>query len=532
MDDASKSKEALIAELHALREQLAAGRAAEERWRALVDAAPNYITLTDLDGRIQFSNKAQTPEAHRTVFGTSMLNYVAPESHETVRETLRRVRETGKPQSYDITGVREQGEPAWYHTDVAPLRDNGELSGYMLIATDVTDLKRSEERLRDQEHFLARAQELAHVGCWEWEVGGRREVWSDELYRLYGVEPATFAPTFENFLTLVHPDDRARLQVLLQQAASEGHCLIAEYRLVRPDGQVRFMYAKAEMQQPENGRPARLMGASIDVTELKTAYEEIALRTAELQQAKELDRLKSNFVNAVTHELRTPLTAIRGYAEFLEDGVGGPLTPQQLTFVRELELGAQRLERLVDDLLDFARIEAGTFTLRVIDASLTDKIRETAGSLEPQTRAAGLKLALDLPDTPIEVPMDAQRIGQVLLNLIYNALKFTAPGGTITVRACPDGEVVRCEVSDTGIGIAPADQPRLFRRFSQLESGVRSGGGTGLGLSISKAIVETHGGAIGVESEPGRGSTFWFTLPREPREVPEERTIEAFEGLK
>jgi PAS domain S-box-containing protein len=532
MDDAAKSKDMLIAELHALRAQLAAGRAVEERWRTLVETAPNYITLADLDGRILFSNKSRTPEAEARLLASSIYAYLVPESHDMVRETLRRVRETGQPQAYEVAGVREHGEPAWYHTDVAPMRQDGQLAGYMLIATDITDLKRSEERLRDQELFLARAQELAHVGCWEWQVGSAHEVWSDELYRLYGVDPATFAPTFETFLTLVHPDDRARLKALFNQAVDQGESLIAEYRLVRPDGQVRFMYAKAEVQRLDNGRLSRVMGVSIDVTELKTAYEEIALRTAELQQAKELDRLKSNFVNAVTHELRTPLTAIKGYAEFLEDEVGGPLTPEQLGFVRELDLGAQRLERLVDDLLDFARIEAGTFTLRVMDASLTDKVRETAGSLGPQTHAAGLTLALDLPESPIEVPMDAQRIGQVLLNLIYNALKFTAPGGTITVRARLDGEVVRCEVSDTGIGIAPEDQPRLFRRFSQLESGIRSGGGTGLGLSISKAIVEAHGGHIGVESQPGAGSTFWFTLPREPREVPEERTIEAFEGLK
>lgn len=529
MDDAEKSKDALIGELNALRAQLTAGRAAEERWRTLVETAPNYITLIDLEGRVQFSNKARTPEAARRVAGRACTEFLSPEDAPVMRQAMQRALETGQPQVYEVTGVAEAGRKAWFHSEIALLRQDGQPAGFMIIATDVTALKRSEERLRRNELFLARAQEMAHVGCWEWEVAGDAQVWSDELFRIAGVDPKRFEPTYRGFLQLVHPDDRDRLDKLLKEAVAEGQTLISEFRLVRPDGQVRMMHAKAEVIRMEDGKPLRLMGISMDVTELRQAYEQIAARTAELEKAKELDRLKSNFVNAVSHELRTPLTAIKGYAEFLEDGVGGPLTPQQLGFVRELELGAERLERLVDDLLDFARIEAGTFKLKFADADLTAKIREVAGSMEPQARDAGLTLEIDVPEEPLEVPMDAQRIGQVLLNLVHNALKFTAPGGTVTVRACVVGDAVRCEVTDTGIGIAESDQNKLFQRFSQLESGLRSGGGTGLGLSISKAIVGAHGGAIGVESAPGVGSTFWFTLPLKRPEIPEE-DLEAAEA--
>ena len=522
MDDAEKSKEALIDELEALRAQLAAGRAAEEKWRTLVETAPISITLTDLEGRIQFTNQARTPEQTQRILGRDMFSYVTPADAPVVRAAVQRLLETGKPQVYEAVIRLSEGRMAWYQTEIALLRREDEPTGFMFVATDVTELKRTEERLRRNELFLARAQELAHVGCWEWEVAGDEQIWSDELYRITGVDPQAFQPTYRGFLELVHPDDRERLDALLQEAVAEGQTLISEFRLVRPDGQVRVMHSKAEVIRMENGRPLRLMGISMDITELKQAYEQIAARTAELEKAKELDRLKSNFVNAVSHELRTPLTAIKGYAEFLEDGVGGPLTPEQLGFVHELELGAARLERLVDDLLDFARIEAGTFKLKITDADLTAKIREVAGSLEPQARDGRLTLEIDVPEEPLEVPMDAQRIGQVLLNLVHNAVKFTAPGGAVTVRAGVVGELVRCEVTDTGIGIAEADQSKLFQRFSQLESGLRTGGGTGLGLSISKAIIEAHGGQIGVESQPGQGSTFWFTLPLKRPEIPEE----------
>jgi signal transduction histidine kinase len=241
--------------------------------------------------------------------------------------------------------------------------------------------------------------------------------------------------------------------------------------------------------------------------------EEVALqRTLELQKAKELDQLKSGFVNAVSHELRTPLTSILGYAEFLEDHVGGDLTQDQAQFVQQIQDSAGRLSRLVDDLLDFARIDAGTFKLKLETVDLTPKIREIVTSFLPQAASAHLELTLEVPEKPMTLRVDPQRIGQVVANLLSNALKFTPKGGHVTVRALPAEKGVRVEVEDSGEGIPSEDLPKLFQRFSQLERGVRKGG-TGLGLSISKALVEAHGGQIGVISEPGRGATFWFTLP-------------------
>jgi signal transduction histidine kinase len=134
--------------------------------------------------------------------------------------------------------------------------------------------------------------------------------------------------------------------------------------------------------------------------------------------------------------------------------------------------------------------------------------------MQPQADEARVELVVDLPAEPLHLQLDPDRIVQVLANLIGNALKFTPPGGRVHVRCLAAESTFRCEVVDTGVGIAPADRPRLFQRFGQLEIGARKRGSTGLGLSISKAIVEAHGGQIGVDSEPGRGSTFWFTLPR------------------
>jgi signal transduction histidine kinase len=218
------------------------------------------------------------------------------------------------------------------------------------------------------------------------------------------------------------------------------------------------------------------------------------------------------FVNSVSHELRTPLTSIVGYTEFLEDLLAGPLTPQQTEFVRQIQLGAYRLSYLVDDLLDDARLDAGTFNLKVEEADLGACIKGVAASLSPQAQAAHIRLELDLPGVPLVFPFDAQRIEQVLGNLLGNALKFTPANGIIQVRIQVEKNYIVCEVSDTGPGIALEDRAKLFQRFSQLSDGAKKGG-TGLGLSISKAIIEAHGGEIGVRNTTGPGTTFYFTLP-------------------
>jgi|GEM_PF-1945510 len=247
--------------------------------------------------------------------------------------------------------------------------------------------------------------------------------------------------------------------------------------------------------------------------ELHHTIQEAALRQAELDQARELDRLKTNFVGAVSHDLRTPLTSIMGYAEFLEDEIGGTLGPQQVEFVQQIHKGARRLEYLLNDLLDFARLDAGTFKLTPARTDLQAKLMEVAESLKPQIEEAKLTLTVDVEDSELVAMMDAPRIERVLINLIGNAIKFTLPGGSIRLAARREGDHVVCEVQDSGEGIAPADIPKLFRHFSQLSNGMRRGG-TGLGLSICKAIVEAHGGTIGVRSVLGQGSTFWFKLPR------------------
>lgn len=232
-------------------------------------------------------------------------------------------------------------------------------------------------------------------------------------------------------------------------------------------------------------------------------------------QLQELDRMKDAFLSMVTHELRTPLTIISGITEMFEAGIYGELTIEQSEHLRQIALAAQRLRQLVNDLLDLSKMEAGMMRLRqeTLDPhALCCAVVEQLATVAAQ---AGVILknqtGYDLP----EINCDGQRVEQVLTNLVSNAIKFTPSGGQVTISAEAAMENMRFTVTDTGRGIPPEALPRVFDKFFQVQSSTESGAkGTGLGLAIVKHLIELHGGEAGVESETGRGSRFYFTLPR------------------
>ncbi|MNS52681.1 Alkaline phosphatase synthesis sensor protein PhoR [compost metagenome] len=227
-----------------------------------------------------------------------------------------------------------------------------------------------------------------------------------------------------------------------------------------------------------------------------------------------LNARADDFLAVVSHELRTPIHVMMGFLSILSKGVGGPLSEQQRGYLDKALGVTEVLARLVNEILDLAQVRAGTFT---IHPAPCDPLAVVRGCLEAMAPIAEQKPIALLSDLPADLPMlraDAVRLTQVTTNLLSNALKFTDPGGRVTVRARAEGHALRFEVIDTGIGISSADQRRLFQPFTQLDmSQTRQVGGIGIGLSICRAIVEAHGGHIGVESVLGQGSTFWFSLP-------------------
>jgi PAS domain S-box-containing protein len=261
----------------------------------------------------------------------------------------------------------------------------------------------------------------------------------------------------------------------------------------------------------EGGRVVHTIGVVKDVTEQRAAERRIAEQVEALQRA---DELKDQFLGILSHELRTPINAIMAFGSILDDGIGGPLTEPQQHYTRRILSASDKLLALVSDLLDVSRMQAGTFTIAPARTDMGALLDETLASLAPAAEARGLALTGRVQPGMPTLVADEQRVAQIVSNLVGNAIKFTEPGGRVTVEAFVNGPCLRVEVQDDGIGIAPGDRAKLFKRFSQLDmSNTRRAGGVGLGLTICKSLVEAHGGQIGVETAPGAGSTFWFTLP-------------------
>ncbi len=365
-------------------------------------------------------------------------------------------------------------------------------------------------RLERQQTSLEQAQALARVGSWDWDIARQRLKMSREARRLFGMRDDV-PVSAESTWALVHPDDLPRLAAASEAAEREGRDFVVTYRVVT-EGCTREVESRGQVIRGSDGRPLRIAGTVQDVTERMDA--ERAIRTSH-ERLVALDRLKDDFVSSVSHELRTPLTSVKGYLEFLADELGGPLSPSQHGYVANARAGAARLERLVDDLLDFALLEAGEFRLEAAPTDVAAVARRVLGILGAQASERNVSLTLEGDELSRLPVVDEARVEQVLINLVGNALKFTPVGGHVVVRItlAHSASALRIEVADNGPGLPPEAQARLFEKFYRLHRAGDVVTGTGLGLAIAKHLVEAHGGAIGVDSVLGAGSTFWFLLP-------------------
>jgi len=259
--------------------------------------------------------------------------------------------------------------------------------------------------------------------------------------------------------------------------------------------------------EDSEGQTIGFLHLAKDITE-KKRYE---------QRLKELDKMKSDFVSNVSHELRTPLTAIKGSVDNMLDGLTGPINEKQLRYLTRVKSNVDRLSRLINDTLDLSKIESGRTELKPAQLALDTLAREIAENLRPLANEKAIRIEVLSPGPSVKAWADRDKVTQVFMNLIGNALKFTPPQGRVTVAVRQNGDQwVQVSVSDTGPGIPLEEAAKIFHKFYQIAHGAKQKAkGTGLGLAISKALIEMHGGKIWVESELGKGSAFFFTLPAE-----------------
>lgn len=381
-------------------------------------------------------------------------------------------------------------------------RERERLSRDLALAKDEAEAEARRARM---------AEAMGGLGHWRYEYATGRSDWSAQMYDLHGLpRGSSVAP--EAVMAMVHPEDRERVRAVLgEMRGIEAERPFVEFRLTRADGQLRHMQATSAAELDGEGRRLAIMGVLRDVTEQHER--EVELREAR-RAAEAAAQTKAVFLANMTHELRTPLTAVLGFSRLIERSPD--LNDEIRVLVRRVMNAGEALLYTINDILDFSRLEDGSVEIRARPTLLVASIQEVLELLAPQAEEKRLTLKVVVaPDTPEQAVVDPDRLRQLLLNLVGNAVKFTESGGvTVSLARSADGRSLVWSVTDTGPGISPEGMERLFVRFSQVKGGGLDGKvGAGLGLAICRGLIDLMGGEIGVESTVGKGARFWFSLP-------------------
>jgi signal transduction histidine kinase len=350
------------------------------------------------------------------------------------------------------------------------------------------------ERVEAEEDFAARLQEKPDVILADYSLAGFDNLRALQVLR----ETGLVIP----FIVLTGAVSEDRVVECMKKGAAD---YLLKDRIIRLGPAVQRALEESELRRQKLRVEQALRQKNVELEE-------------QYRQAQAASRMKSIFLANMSHELRTPLTAVIGFAEILVDGKVGPLTVEQLDFMQDILSNGKHLLGLINDVLDLARVEAGMMPVRPERVCLPDLVRESIAGLRLFATERQVALTTEVQMSAIEVFLDPQKLKQVILNYVSNALKFTPAGGTITVRMhVGEDSLLRLEVEDTGIGIAKQDVRLLFQDFHQLDGGLsKQVQGTGLGLALTKRLVEAQGGEVGVVSVPGKGSTFFADLPCSP----------------
>lgn len=413
--------------------------------------------------------------------------------------------------------VRKDGSRFPVSLVVSAVRNaEGIITGYLGIAQDISATRRAQKELEESEELLARTGEVAGIGGWQLDLATMIPRWTAQTRKIHEVAE-DYSPPLGGALSFYPPEARPIIKQAIQDAIDHGKSWDLELPFVTAKGHSIWVRVVGRAEAVE-GKTIRLLGTIQNITKRKLAEMEVEDANRRLldatQRAMEANRAKSEFLANMSHEIRTPLNAIIGMSELLESD---PSSPDAREYLETIRSSGDSLLFLINDILDFSKIEAGQLRLESQPVNVRECVeacRQTVAMLAAQK---GLRLAVGLdPRAPASFMGDPQRLRQILVNLAMNAVKFTHAGEVVISVSVEEGDAPRLSfaVRDTGIGIAPDQQDKLFQSFSQLDASTsRRYGGTGLGLAISQRLVELMGGRIQLSSMPGIGSTFRFSIP-------------------
>jgi PAS domain S-box-containing protein len=425
--------------------------------------------------------------------------------------------DVGRLQTY-TDERRFDGTAMWVKGDYICLYDDqGRITGHYGIQADVTARKEAEEALIQSEELLKATQELGNVGGFEYYINSRRIRCTEEMYRILDLDPNLPADPLsmkELILNCLDAECRKNMEQAIDGMFSDQTPFDLETALTTLKGNRKWVSFTARPVS-EKGQLVRVVGSMLDITHLKEV--QLSLEEAR-KEAEAAAQAKTMFLANMSHEIRTPIHGMIGMLELLSDS---PLNEEQRELLQFSQSSSQSLLRIINDILDYSKMESGELDFEMIPFNLQETLQEMSGIYGKLADEKGLEMILDMAEqVPDWIQGDPHRFRQVMNNLLSNAVKYTREG-RITIRAAldtseaadtPQKVALKITVEDTGIGIPSEKMPLLFEKFSQLDSShARLYGGTGLGLAIAKNIVEHMKGRIWVDSRPGEGSVFTFT---------------------
>jgi len=389
--------------------------------------------------------------------------------------------------------LRKDGSRFFMSGVMAPMMNKGIL-GYVKVARDITERKRSEQALFLSEERHRIALESAHMGAWDWYPATNKIMGNPRFYSLLGLEQETNERDFSDFLKLIHPEDIVRVKHRLHETVGRKTPYQDEFRIVKPaNGEVLWISAYGRPIGTRDDGASRMVGVIYDITE-----------------AKNLEQQKNDFIGIASHELKTPVTGIKAYTDLLKKKLEKE-NNSALAITEKLDQQVDRLIKLIRDLLDTTKMMEGQLKLNLETFDITELITERMEELKVISDRHQLVFNSDVP---VIINADRERIGQVLANFISNAIKYSPQGGNIVVAIKKEAKELMVSVSDEGIGIAKEKLKHIFDRFYRVSNLMANTyPGIGLGLYIAAEIIYRHGGSIGADSKPGEGSVFYFRLP-------------------
>lgn len=490
-----------------------------ELYRQLVEEVSDYaIFALDSTGHIlTWSVGAQRIKGYTRdeILGRHFSIFYTPEDL-VVGKPAWELEVAAREGKYEEEGwrLRRDGSRFWASVVITALRDDDStLIGYGKVTRDLTDRRRTEELLRQSEdRFALLVQSVREYGIFMLDREGRISSWNLGAERIQGYTAEEIIGRHFSVFYPLHDVEAGKPAWELEVAAREGRYEEEGWR-VRRDGSRFWGSVLITALRNPSGELVGFAKVTRDLTERRKAHKRAVEDARRIAAAEAASRTKSEFLTSMSHELRTPLNAIGGYAELLSMGIHGPVSEPQVRDLDRIIASQRHLLSIINDILDYGRLETGRSPYDIKSVPLVEAIETVAAMMEPQAEARSVHLGI-LPCAGIRVRADRLRVEQILLNLVSNAVKFTDPGGRVTVMCATGGGMVTVSVEDTGIGIPSEQADHIFQPFVQLGRTLTGGPqGTGLGLAISRDLARGMGGDLTVHSSPGHGSTFTLSLP-------------------